>query len=212
MASYNWGERRVINLLQQHAGQSAGAQFLEAAREVPQPGADGNLRLRVRHRVGGRDWREPATVWLPFDNPLRRWQVNDAIRFRLHSRADVLKDQQIVQTSKAMWTADSKQHPPPGQRRIRARELRHQDGRSFLPCARHDFDPSSAAGHHQIALLRKRSCQDWRCRSRARCPRESRHDTEARSTPDNPCRCAPVDCSMNAAADRISSWLPRSNS
>ena len=71
MASYNWGENRVIKMLRTHAGQSQGAELLEGARAAPRPGAEGNLRLRAVDRVGGGDWREPAAVRLRFRQPAR---------------------------------------------------------------------------------------------------------------------------------------------
>ena len=49
MASYNWGEQRVINLLRTMPAQSAGAQFLEAPREA-RNGPGSNLQVRVLHR------------------------------------------------------------------------------------------------------------------------------------------------------------------
>ena len=63
MASYNWGEDRVINMLRTHAGQSPGAQLLEGARAASRPGAEGNLRLRAVYRLRGGDWRESEAVW-----------------------------------------------------------------------------------------------------------------------------------------------------
>ena len=66
MASYNWGENRVINLLREDAGKPAGAQFLEGPRAPPGPGAEADLRLCVVDCLRGRHWRKPAALRLRF--------------------------------------------------------------------------------------------------------------------------------------------------
>ncbi len=62
MASYNWGEHRVIRSAAHDAVRPARAQFLEGAREIPRPPAAADLRLRVLHRSRGGDRREPPAV------------------------------------------------------------------------------------------------------------------------------------------------------
>ena len=64
MASYNWGENRVIRLIQSMPANPRQRNFWRLLDAVQGPNSAGNLRLRLLHRLGGGDRREPAAIRL----------------------------------------------------------------------------------------------------------------------------------------------------
>ena len=71
MASYNWGEWRVIDYLRKmpaNPRQRNFWKFLAQYREqIPLP----DLRIRLLDRVGGRDRRKSEIIWIPVRQPAR---------------------------------------------------------------------------------------------------------------------------------------------
>ena len=97
MASYNWGEQRVINLLRRLPANPRERNFWKLLEQVSRAHAGRDLQLRVLHRVGGGDRREPPAVRLsvrqsagvsrPADRHRTRWTRRAGSRRMFPGRA-----------------------------------------------------------------------------------------------------------------------------
>ena len=65
MASYNWGEDRIIDLLRQMPADPRERNFWKLLAQYRRDDAARDLRLRLLHRVGGGHRREPEAVRIP---------------------------------------------------------------------------------------------------------------------------------------------------
>ena len=62
MASYNWGEGRVIKRLKQMPANPRERNFWKLLEALPQRSAGADVRLCLLHRLGSGHWREPSIV------------------------------------------------------------------------------------------------------------------------------------------------------